>query len=177
MATSFTLPPEEARVKRPHTRKDGRAGDLLAREIIARSVADNWPLARREWDLADVYFCRDPLGTCLCTHFPIVEHCLLVNRENGNRAVVGNVCVHRFFGLPSEAIFKGLRRIAGDQTRSMGEAAVEHAHQHGWMNDWERSFYLDTCCKRRLSPRQLAKREQINLQVLVRASRGEVWDA
>jgi hypothetical protein len=172
MVTTITVPQPRARVKGPGPGRDGRAGDVLARAIIARSVADNWPLARREWDLADVYFCRDPLGTCLCTHFPIVEHCLLINRENGNEVVVGNVCVHRFFGLPSELIFKGLRRIASDQTKSMGEAAVEHAHAHGWLNDWERSFYLDTCCRRRLSERQLAKREQINLQVLVRASRG-----
>jgi hypothetical protein len=177
MATSITVPQAWAAVKAPHREGDGRAGDLLARAIIALSVASNWPLARREWDLVDVYFRREPPGTCLCTHFPIVEHCLLINRKNGSRAVVGNVCVNRFFGLPSEAIFRGLRRIAGDQSKSMGETAVEHAHAHGWLNDWERHFYLDTCCRRRLSPRQLAKRVQINLQVLARASRGEVGNA
>lgn len=139
-------------------------GYRLAEAIISLSVAETWDLAKQEWALATVWVTDEP-GVCLCGHRPIFEHCQLVNLSNGNLAVVGNVCVTRFLGLPSDKLFAALNRIADDPRRALNADAIAFAHDRGWLNDWERDFYLDTWRKRKLSPRQLAKREQINAKV------------
>jgi hypothetical protein len=79
----------------PQTPHNGYA---LVREILARSVADNWFDAKQEWRLWRILFSApDDPGTCLCGHFPIREHCVLTNHLNGNEVVVGNVCVKDSF--------------------------------------------------------------------------------
>ena len=117
-----------------------------------------------------MYFTETP-GTCLCGHSPIIEHCVIVNRLNGNSVIVGNVCVTKFLGLPSDRLFSALKRVAADNGRALNAAMIEHARSKGWINDWEREFYLDTMRKRRMSDKQRAKREQINRQVLYWATR------
>jgi hypothetical protein len=140
----------------------------LVEEILARSVSADWGAAKAEWSLADVYFADSP-GACLCGHAPIVEHCVLVNRRNGNVVTVGNVCVTRFMGiLAADRIFQGLRRVMKDREAKLNKDAVAYAHHKGWINDWELDFYLNTCRKRKLSPRQRAKRSLINEHVVAR---------
>ncbi len=137
----------------------------LATKIIALSVADTWDEAKLEWSLFDV-FKEDQPDTCLCGHFPIIENCVLHNRENGNQAIIGNVCVKKFLGLPSDKIFQGINRIAQDNERSLNAEAIDHAHRKDWINDWERKFYFDTMRKRNLSGKQREKRIQINDKIL-----------
>jgi len=149
----------------------------LVERIIARSVADNWPQAKREWSLADVYLADEP-RRCLCSHYPIIECCVIRNRLNGNKAVVGNYCVKRFLGLPSGPLFQAFKRIMKDRGAALNQAAVEYAHDRGWLTDEERDFYLNTIRPfyrlRGLSPKQRAWRVDINERVLarLRASRG-----
>jgi hypothetical protein len=145
----------------------------LVEEIIARSVADTWHEAKREWELVHIFFAdpKEP-GTCLCGHNPIVEHCILLNRENGNKAIVGNVCVTRFMGIPVERLFTPLRRITKNRAAALNAEAIEYAYGKGWLNDWERRFYLETCRKRRLFPKQKAKRVQINEKILHKVTEG-----
>jgi hypothetical protein len=139
----------------------------LAQEIVARSIADRWADAKLEWSLAEVFFLGpDECGVCLCGHFPIKECCVLVNHENGTEVTVGNCCVKKFLDLPSEAIFRALRRVARDPSKAISPAAVEHFHRRGWITAWERSFLLDTARKRRPSPKVLAKRAEINAKLL-----------
>ncbi|MEV9638335.1 hypothetical protein ABZO35_28195, partial [Burkholderia pseudomallei] len=57
----------------------------LTAEIIARSKAKTWDLAKTEWSLAEVYEAEEP-ETCLCGHFPIIEICTLKNRVTGQTA-------------------------------------------------------------------------------------------
>lgn len=137
----------------------------LAAKIIDLSVATTWDEAKLEWSLIDV-FKEDEPDTCLCGHFPILENCLLRNRRNGNEAIVGNVCVKKFLGLPSDKIFQAINRIAQDNPRSLNAEAIDHAHRKGWINDWERTFYFNTMRTRNLSPRQRQKRIEINDNVL-----------
>jgi hypothetical protein len=160
--------PKKSQETKPHDRY------RLVAEIVACSVAGTWDQAKREWELSHVYFAESPY-TCLCGHRPIIECCVLRNRENGNEAVVGNVCVKRFVGLPSEPIFAGLRKIAKNRSAALSEAAVEFAAARGWLNDWERQFCLDTRGKprHRLTKGQFAKRVEINTAVLRRATRVE----
>jgi hypothetical protein len=137
----------------------------LSQEIVRLSTASTWAEARREWALERVFIQNQP-SQCLCGQFPIKEICVLRNRLNGNHAEVGNVCVHQFLGLPSRKIFSALERIGDDESKALNPEAIDHAHERGWINDWERGFYLDTWRKRALSSSQLAKRQQINRLVL-----------
>lgn len=141
----------------------------LFREIIARSVADNWEEAKREWDLVEIYREDEPL-TCLCGHTPIIEICVLRNRLNAGTAIVGNVCVNKFLGIESELIFEGLRRVNKDPDKGLNAAATLYAFEKGWINEWEKNFSLDTNKKRKLSDKQQVKRDQINRRVLARTT-------
>lgn len=133
----------------------------LTAEIIARSHATSWDQAKLEWTLHDVYQAEEP-ETCLCGHFPIIELCILRNKVNGAHATIGNCCVKKFLGLPSERIFRAVKRVRADNTKSLSAEAVEHAFNKGWINPWERGFYFDVMRKRKLSSKQAGKKVEIN---------------
>jgi hypothetical protein len=136
-------------------------------------------VAKREWELESLFFTEPgDYGTCLCGH-AIREHCVIVNRANGNTAIVGNCCVKRFLGLGSEPVFAGFRRIMRDRGRALTPAAVEYAHARGWLNDWEKDFLLNTRRRTRsnLSDLELAKRREINQRILNRVAGGGRADA
>lgn len=142
----------------------------LAEAIVALSESRTWDQAKLEWQLEEIYNQDEP-DTCLCGHYPIVEICVLRNGRNRNTAEVGNVCVKRFMGLPSDRIFNAVARIARDIKRPLNAEAITHAYGRGWINDWERGFYFDTMRKRLLSDKQIAKRIEINRLVLKETSR------
>ena len=144
--------------------------EQLAREITRRSVADSWREARGEWSLETVYFATEP-DQCLCGQFPIIELCALRNCRNGVEATVGNVCVKKFLGLPSDRIFNGLKRIQSTPEAALNEEAIEYAYSRRWISGWERSFYIDTRRKRNLSERQAAKRLEINEKIIEHVAR------
>jgi len=139
----------------------------LPREIIARSAADTWDQARLEWRIEDIYIQQEP-ETCLCGHYPINETRVLRNTKNRATAVVGNVCVKKFMKLRSDKMFDAIKRVTADETRALNVEAVEHAFAKGWVNEWERNFYLDTWRLRVLSANRMNKRVQINRKVLAK---------
>lgn len=134
------------------------------------SVAGSWDEAKLEWGLLEIHFEAEP-RTCLCGHYPINEICVIRNHLNGNITEVGNVCVNKFLGLPSGAIFAALGRVRQDEENALNPAAIEHAHGSGWISDWDRDFYIDTWRKRVLSEKQLGQRIRINRRVLAAARR------
>jgi len=144
----------------------------LIEEIINLSDANTWDKAKLEWHLEEVYR-QDKPDTCLCGHFPINEICVLHNRVNGSRTEVGNVCVKKFLGLPSDTIFQALRRIAVDDTRAINAETIEHAFKKRWINEWEKKFYFDTMRKRKLTQRQLKKRIEINHSIIKKTARNK----
>ena len=142
----------------------------LAQRIVELSEADNWQGARAEWDLHEVYFSDEP-EKCLCSHYPIIEVCVLYNRMNGSLAEVGNVCVNKFIGLPSKIIFDGLKRVAKDQSKALNADASHYAFRKGWVNGWEYGFLNSTARKLVLTGSQIAKRIEINSRVLAKIRR------
>ena len=137
----------------------------LGRRIVALSEAADWDRARLEWRIEDIYIQRKP-ETCLCGHFPINELCVLRNRKNHYKAIVGNVCVKKFMKLSSDRMFAAIKRVTADETKAFNVPVIEHAFAKRWINDWERGFYVDTWRKRKLSDRQMTKRREINRRVL-----------
>jgi hypothetical protein len=137
----------------------------LAKEIIALSQSGLWDEAKFEWVLSEIYEAEEP-ERCLCGHFPIIEICILQNRSNFRSVNVGNCCVKKFIGLPSDKIFQAVKRIRKDKEKSLNSEAIRHAHQKGWINDWEYSFSIDTMRKRKLSFKQIQTRKNINEKML-----------
>lgn len=142
----------------------------LTAEIIQRSVSDNWDEAKLEWALHEVYEADEP-ETCLCGHFPIIELCILNNNFNGGFATVGNCCVKKFIGLPSDKIFQAVKRVRKNLSKALNAEAIAHAFQRGWLTAWEKDFYFDIMRKRNLTARQASKKQQINELVLQRMRR------
>ena len=134
--------------------------------IVALSESDTWETAKLEWMLYDVFYDHESPGVCLCGHAPIVEHCVLLNRRNHVRTIVGNVCVKKFMGIRSDQILDGLKRVSEDKGKALNEKAIQFAFAKGWVNDWEHKFLLSTVRKRKLSESQRSKRLQINSHVL-----------
>src|SRR5258708_39676889 len=104
----------------------------LTNEILGRSVARTWDEAKLEWSLLEVYEAEKP-ETCLCGHFPIIELCVLHNRHNRVQVTVGNCCVKKFIGLPSDKIFQAVKRIRKDQSKSLNAEAIQHAFDRHWI--------------------------------------------
>lgn len=137
----------------------------LTKEIIQRSQSDIWDVAKLEWGLSEIYEADEP-ETCLCGHFPIIEICILKNKLNHQLAVVGNCCVKKFIGLPSDKIFQAVKRVRKDNEKSLNTEAILHACEKGWINAWEYNFSIDTMRKRKLSEKQLLTRTKINEKML-----------
>jgi hypothetical protein len=133
----------------------------LTAEISARSISPVWDAAKLEWTLHEVYEAEEP-ETCLCGHFPIIELCILQNKFNRQMATVGNCCVKKFIGLPSDLIFQAAKRVRGDSTKSLNAEALSHALAKTWINQWEFDFYLRVMRKRVLTTKQAEKKLQIN---------------
>lgn len=142
----------------------------LTSEIVARSVANVWDAAKLEWVLHEVYEAEEP-ETCLCGHHPIIELCILRNKTNGVHATVGNCCVKKFIGLPSDLIFQAVKRVRADSARSLNAEALAHALDKRWINQWECDFYLQNMRKRSLTPKQDAKKKEINEKFLLNMRR------
>ena len=142
----------------------------LTQEIVARSNAKTWDEAKLEWVLNDVYEADQP-ETCLCGHFPIIELCNLRNKSNGSFATVGNCCVKKFIGLPSDLIFQAVKRIRADISKSLNAEAIDYAHGKGWISDWERTFYFNIMRKRILTAKQRTKKVQINTKFILNMRR------
>lgn len=143
----------------------------LSRHIIGLSEASTWGVAKLEWELDHVenVFDTDDEAEheeCPCGHYPISELCWIRNTKNGNETFVGNVCVKKFMGMQAGTVAAGFRRVLANRQKALNEAATLFAFDKGWINEWERDFCLDTKNKRKLTGRQLAKREQINDKVL-----------
>ena len=139
----------------------------LAYEVTKLSYTSEWETAKEEWRLNHIYISHDP-ETCTCGHYPIKECCIISNKITGNTLMVGNCCVTKFMGLPSDLIFQAVKRIAKDATKSLNTEAIAYAYEKEWINTWEMQFYTHIMGKRKLSVKQAAKKVQVNSMFLKR---------
>ncbi len=137
----------------------------LTKEIISLSDSNIWYKAKKEWKLNEIYEADIP-ERCLCGHFPIKEICVLQNAINQKQAIVGNCCVKKFIGLPSDKIFTAIKRVRKENEKSLNSEAIEYSYEKGWINDWEKNFYLDIMNKRKLKEKQLQKKVEINKKLV-----------
>ncbi len=137
----------------------------LTSEILKLSKEKNWDAAKLEWRLTEIYESEEE-ETCLCGHHPIKELCIIQNNITKNDAIVGNCCVNKFIGIPSEKIFQSLKSIRKDIEKSLNAESIQYAFNHNVINGWERKFYLDIMRKRQLTDKQLEKKININNKFL-----------
>lgn len=137
----------------------------LTQAIIVLSNSVTWEDAKNEWVLSEVYE-EEETATCLCGHHPIKEICVIRNKLNGKEAIVGNVCVKNFLGLPSDRIFSAIKRISKDNAKSLNMESIEYMNKRGWLTVWEHGFYSDIINRRSLNDKQIAKKKEINLKLL-----------
>ncbi len=137
----------------------------LKAEILARSRATDWAVAKNEWKPVGISEADEP-ETCLCGHYPIIELCAIHNRVTDVTVDVGNVCVNRFLGFRSDIIFQSLKRIRKDITKSIGAEAAVFFYERQVINAWEYKFQQSTMRKRSLTGAQMATRRKINEKVI-----------
>ena len=137
----------------------------LVTELLYLSNHLEWNLAKDEWLLDTIYF-DDNKQTCLCGHYPILEICVIKNKDTKEKATVGNCCVKNFLDLPSDKIFSAIKRIKIDIEKSLNIETIEFAYSKKWINDWELNFYSDTFKKRSITDKQNLKRIDINQKIL-----------
>ena len=138
----------------------------LAYEITKLSVSPTWETAKEEWKLYTIYE-SDSWDSCTCGH-PIKEICILTNKINNAKVQVGNCCVKKFLGLPSDLIFQALKRVKKEIEKSLNIEALSYAKEKNWLNDWEYTFYINIMGKRILTAKQKAKKLQVNNLILQR---------
>jgi hypothetical protein len=146
------------------------SNQTLISGILQLSVSKVWEVAKYEWTLDNIYFAEEP-ETCLCGQFPIIEVCTIRNKKNGEITEVGNVCVKKFLGLPSDNIFKAVKKLKADIENSINVPLLEHAYNQSWITDWENNFYTDIIAKRSLSQKQVDIKARINRKILQRVGR------
>jgi hypothetical protein len=132
--------------------------------ILRKSRAQEWHIARAEWDVIHMWREDDP-GVCLCGHTPILEHWMLENAITHETVVVGNRCV-RQFAKDALSIVSSLNRVRRDLTASLSAKAIEFCKQQGWLTDWAYRFYYNIRLKKKLSQNRSAKKREVNHSII-----------
>ena len=136
----------------------------LKAHILPLSLAMNFDVARREWELIAVEI-SDEWDNCPCGQ-EIKEHCYIRNRHTGATTYVGNICINRFIQIDTGNLFDGLKRIAQDDTANANADLIEHAYRMGYLySEKEYHFLLQTARKRILSQAQLNWKRKINRRI------------
>lgn len=144
---------------------DGYNFTKLKEHILCLSDSNDWETAKKEWKLIDVQKSDTP-ETCLCGHHPITEICTIYNPITKRTADIGNVCVKKFLGFRSDLIFTALKRIRKDNSKSLNSDAIIFFKEKNILTDWEYKFLSDTQRKKKLTNKQLQKRQKINTKIL-----------
>jgi hypothetical protein len=104
-------------------KEEGHNFKKLKESVIDASRAKTWEEAKLEWKLEKIYR-SDDKEKCICGH-NIIEKCVIINRCNDKRLIIGNVCIDKFdrkdLGV-SKAAFASLRKLIkhkGDASASI----------------------------------------------------------
>lgn len=137
----------------------------LATEITNLSESINWDSAKLEWDLKSIYIAYHP-ESCLCGHYPISEVCLIINRKNKKTVRVGNCCVKKFLKLGSDKIFRSIKNVQKDISKSLNVETIDFAYKKKWIDEWQKNFYKNIWIKRKLTDKQRNKKIDVNKRIL-----------
>ncbi len=133
--------------------------------VVAKSESKDWDEARKEWQLVDVYESEES-ESCLCGHFPIKEICVLRNEKNNNEIDVGNCCVKKIWNFGNDGIFKNIKEVKSNLTKSFNLNSLKLVLQKHIISQKDYNFYTDIWRKRLLSEKQEKWKVDINKRIL-----------
>ena len=142
----------------------------LVEKIIGLSVSNQWEEAQKEWELIDIRIADDKeiadgVYTCLCGHQHLKELCFIMNKHNGEKALVGNCCIKKFMrDIKSDKIFRAIN--AAKRSNTISSALIDYCYEQGIINSWERGFVTDVHRKRKLTDKQRHKYEMVRSKIL-----------
>jgi hypothetical protein len=123
---------------------------LLPSKIINLSISKNWDDAKREWSIKEVFIQNN---NCLCGH-EIKENILIENKLNGNKAIIGNCCINKFFeNKKYNKVFKALLK------KKINRLILDTSLERKIITEKEYKFACDVWRKRNLT---LKQKEWIN---------------
>lgn len=139
---------------------------ILKEEILALSNAKVWDDACQEWE-HDFYDVNE--SSCICTH-RILQEFHIKNRLNGNRAIIGCVCIQKFpcsfdnvHTIPAV-----MKRIKRDHTASANKALIQYAFKKFILSYRDYNFYMDIGRKRNLTVAQMNYKVGLNKKLIKR---------
>ena len=142
----------------------------LVEKIIGLSVSNQWEEAQKEWELIDIRIADDKevaegVYTCLCGHQHLKELCFIMNKHNGEKALVGNCCIKKFMrDIKSDKIFRAIN--AAKRSNTISSALIDYCYEQGIINSWERGFVTDVHRRRKLTDKQRHKYEMVRSKIL-----------
>ena len=143
-------------------------GQVLKANLLVLSSSKDWPSAKQEWKLHDIYILEenDEKEKCSCGHYPIKEVCILKNEINNNTAVVGNVCVKRFMDNIKYVDLSSILKVKKSNTKSVSENILELSYKKGYIIKKDYNFYKDIYRKRKLSEKQISWKQDVNDKII-----------
>lgn len=131
----------------------------LIKNILSLSNSKEWETAKKEWELIEVRIERGK--TCLCGKYPITELCIILNKLNNNKAIVGNCCINKFLEMKGQnKVFKSLQR--GKVNKSL----IELSAKKFLITPIERDFLLNVWRKKKLSEKQRNWFDALNKRII-----------
>jgi len=135
----------------------------LIKRILDLSESDNWISAKKEWVVANIF---EEEAECLCGH-SIFENCQIENKNNGNSAIVGNVCVNKFLELDSDKLFQGIKKIRKDLNKSTSRNLLDFCLSKKVLTQIEYDFYVFIIKKRKLHESVFSQKRDINSKIVL----------
>ena len=144
--------------------------EILREEVLSLSESEYWSIAKEEWYLCEIYEKKN--GTCVCTHHPITDHCVIINRYNHHELTVGNRCIKHFPPTLQESIaglftnFKRLKQNQNTTKARVSQKLRDYCYEREIINEWERDFLFNTHHKKSLTFKQSHKMIQIHNKII-----------
>lgn len=137
----------------------------LIKKILEKSVSDTWHEAQKEWSVIEIYP-NDYDERCLCGHYPIKEICVIQNKYNHKKEIVGNVCVTKFIDPEMNRKLQSVKRIVKDIGKSLNKEAINFYYEKGLFSHKNRDFYLNIMRKKKLTPKAAKYKHDLNRRVM-----------
>jgi hypothetical protein len=140
---------------------------LLQKIVKQNSIAKNWDDIVKEWELDYIFKKRD--GKCIC-NVPITDHCVIRNKCNHARLIVGNVCVEKFnplLGKKTKSLFRALQDLQKNHKVKVNLEFLDFCIDHNILDQKWGSVYKELWRKRKLSVKQANLLTNLNQSIVV----------
>ena len=137
-------------------------------EVFKRSTDKDWNFFIKEWDLISISrFKKSSIH--ICEHSSSVNICTVHNKYTNSVISVCSNCFKKYFNDNNiDKIKKSLELVINDNTKSFSILLIDQ-YLNDCINEWEYDFYKDIITKKRkLSEKQLAKKQFINNKIIQR---------